>query len=323
VDPVGAEREWARARAPLWDELAALLGRARRPRRLSGDELRTLAQRYQQAAADLAYLRQQQPGSVLVPRLNDLVARGHAVLYRREQAGLRALARFLWTGYPALVCSLVRPIAVAIAVQLVVVLPAAVWALHDPVSAAATLPAGLREVPRHHDPVPAAASAPLSTFIWTHNIIVSFVDFAGGALLGLGTLWSLYVNSLLLGVLSGVTNHGGIDAEYWSLILPHAVLELSAFTICAGAGLALADAIVRARPRQRLEVIAETARRGGLVVLGTMPVLILAGTIEGFVTPSAAPIAAKLAVAPVTGVFLAAYLVRGRAASHGEDRPHG
>ena len=104
-----SEATWSAARAPLWDELAGLVARAGRDQRaLSADEVGLLARRYQQAAADLARLREERPGSPVLPRLNDLVARAHAVLYRPARAPLRAVGRFLWTGYPRAVWDLRR-----------------------------------------------------------------------------------------------------------------------------------------------------------------------------------------------------------------------
>jgi uncharacterized membrane protein SpoIIM required for sporulation len=187
------------------------------------------------------------------------------------------------------------------------------WALADPAAAGSFLPAGLRDAGhRAHHAIPAGVMVPTSVAIWSHNILVSFFDYAGGILFGIGTIYSLYVNSMLLGVLSGVENQHGANGLYWSLIIPHGVIELSAFTIVAAAGLSLADALVRARPRPRAEVLREHGRRSVAVVLGTMPLLVVAGTIEGFVTPSSASVAVKLAVAPISGALLAAYLLRGR-----------
>jgi uncharacterized membrane protein SpoIIM required for sporulation len=308
------ERIWSAARAPLWDELAGLVARATRNQRsLSADEVGLLARRYQQAAADLARLRTEQPGSPVLPRLNDLVARANAVLYRPARAPLRALGRFLWIGYPRAVWELRRLVLAAAAFQIVIAAGGFAWALADPATAGSFLPAGLRDAGHHaHHAIPAGVMVPTSVAIWSHNILVSVFDYAGGVLFGIGTIYSLYVNSMLLGVLSGIENQHGANGLYWSLIIPHGVIELSAFTIVAAAGLSLADALVRARPRPRSVILREHGRRSVAVVLGTMPLLVVAGTIEGFVTPSSASIPVKLAVAPISGAFLAAYLLRGR-----------
>jgi uncharacterized membrane protein SpoIIM required for sporulation len=197
--------------------------------------------------------------------------------------------------------------------QIAIAVGGYVWAVADPATAGSFLPPELRDAGHHaHRAIPAGVMVPTSVAIWSHNIVVSFFDYAGGILFGLGTIYSLYMNSMLLGVLSGVENQHGANGLYWSLIVPHGVIELTAFTIAAAAGLKLADALVRARPRPRAEVLREHGRRSVAVVLGTIPLLVVAGTIEGFVTPSSASIPVKLAVAPISGALLAAYLLRGR-----------
>src|SRR5919204_4659900 len=95
---VRPQRTWSSRRAPLWDELAALLQESTQRRsHMSADRLDLLLLRYQQAASDLAYLRTYEPSSPLLPKLNQLVARGHAVVYRRRRRGsLRAALGFVW-----------------------------------------------------------------------------------------------------------------------------------------------------------------------------------------------------------------------------------
>jgi uncharacterized membrane protein SpoIIM required for sporulation len=281
---------------------------------MSADRLDLLVLRYQQTASDLAYLRTYEPASPLLPRLNHLVARGHAAVYRRRRRGsLRAAAGFMWNEYPRMVWRVRRWIYAAATIQVALAAGGLLWALHDPVEAASFLPASLRDIGYfHHDPIPAALMAPSAAGIFTNNIFVSILDLGGGLTLGLVTLYSLYLNSLLLGVLSGLANQGGVSGEYWSLILPHAVIELTSFTICAGAGLSLADAIVRAGPVPRQLAVRLAGTQAVMIGLGTMPLLVTAGLIEGFLTPSALPIWAKLVIAPVTAFVLAAYLRRGR-----------
>jgi uncharacterized membrane protein SpoIIM required for sporulation len=309
-----SERTWTAERAPLWDELAELVAETRRDGgRMPAERVDLLVLRYQQTAADLALLRTRDPSSPLLPRLNDLVAQAHSVVYRRGTAPLRSVVGVLWSGYPALVWELRRPIAAAALLGVAVAGAGFAWALADPVSASSFLPAGLRDANHaRHEAIPASLMAPESALIFTNNIRVSIMAFGGGLTAGLLTLYVVYFNSMLLGVLSGITNGDGVNGEYWSLILPHGVIELSCFAITAGAGLALADAIVRARPEPRAVAIRREATRGTLVVLGTMPLLVLAGLIEGFITPSDLPIPAKLAVAGVSGLLLVSYLLRGR-----------
>ena len=288
---------------------------------MSSAKLDLLVLRYQQTAADLSYLRTSEPSSILVPRLNDLVARGHAVVYqRRRRMSLRAAAGFLWNGYPRMVWEIRRYVYWAAGIQVALALFGLAWGLRDPVDAASFLPAQLRDVAYfHHHPIPAALMAPTATSIFVHNIYVALFDIGGGLTLGLTTLYGLYLNSMLLGIFSALANQPQVSSTYWSLILPHAVIELTSFTICAGAGLSLAAAVIRAGSTPRGAAVRAAGKRAALIGLGTMPLLIIAGTIEGFVTPSSLPIWVKLCVAPATAVLLAAYLMRGRPRSGVED----
>ena len=285
-----SERTWSADRAPLWDELAALVDRAGRDqRRLAADEVDLLARRYQQAAADLARLRVAQPGSPLLPRLNDLVARAHAVVYRPARTPLRSLGRFLWTGYPRAVWDLRRLIAAAAASR---------CRRRRRVRVGARRPGHGRELPaaglrdaghRAHHAIPAGVMAPTSVAIWSHNIIVSFYDYAGGILFGLGTIYSLYFNSMLLGVLSGVEQPARRERPL--LVADRPPRRDRAHRVHDRRGRRpLARGRARPRPAAAAHAGAgRTRRRSVAVVLGTMPLLVVAGTIEGFVTPSAAP----------------------------------
>jgi len=315
----GSERQWAAARAPLWDELAELVDERRRhPKAMDASRIDLLCVRYQQAAADLAVLRSREPRSPLLPRLNDLVVRAHAAVHPSRGGSLRALAGFLWIGYPRLVWDLRRPIVVCASLGIAITLVGFAWAMADPVSAAGFLPPSVRDAAYFkHDPIPAGLMGPEAAGIFTNNILVSFYAFGGGLTLGVLTLYIVYSNAMLLGVLSGVVTHDGFSSEYWSLILPHGLLELSAFAIAGGAGLAVSDAIVRARPEPRSVVLRRQGAKAGLVAAGTVPLLVIAGLIEGFVTPSGLSIPVKLAVGPLTALLLAVYLIRGRPARSG------
>ncbi len=219
------EFEWSTRRAPLWDELNDLLGEsARRGHRMSAERVDLMVLRYQQTAADLAYLRTRHPASPLIPRLNEVVARGHAAVYRRRRkASWRAVVDFVWTGYPRMVWQIRRYIYVA-AAHRDRVHPGGLRVGAARPGAGRQLPAGRRcatPPTSTTTPSPAGLMAPEATSIFTNNILVSFTDLAGGLTAGLLTFYSLYLNSMLLGVLSGVANQPSVSAEYWSLIVPH------------------------------------------------------------------------------------------------------
>jgi hypothetical protein len=183
---------------------------------MSSERIDLLVLRYQQAAADLAYLRTHEPASPLIPALNDLVARGHAVVYRRRRrASARGMLRFLLDEYPRMVWEIRRYVYAAAAVQIGLAVASFVWALDDPVDAASFLPAQMRDVAHfQHHPISASLMAPSAAGIFVHNIYVSLLDVGGGLTMGLLTAYGLYMNSMLLGVLSGLANQPHASAEY-------------------------------------------------------------------------------------------------------------
>ena len=114
------EFEWSTRRAPLWDELNDLLGEsARRRHRMSAERVDLMVLRYQQTAADLALPAHPPPDFASDPRLNEVVARGHASVYRRRRkASWRAVLDFVWTDYPRMVWQIRRYVYVAAAIEI-------------------------------------------------------------------------------------------------------------------------------------------------------------------------------------------------------------
>jgi uncharacterized membrane protein SpoIIM required for sporulation len=151
-----------------------------------------------------------------------------------------------------------------------------------------------------------AASA---TFIMTNNIQVSLLAFAGGVLLGAITLYVLYNNGMMLGVIAGAAQAYGFSGNLWGFIAAHGVIELSVIFIAGGAGLQLGWAIIRPGLLTRRAALVLATRRAMHLLLGCIPLLVIAGTIEGFISPAPLPIAFKLFVAVGSGILLYSYLL--------------
>ena len=127
-----------------------------------------------------------------------------------------------------------------------------------------------------------------AAFIIQNNIRVALICFAGGVFLGIPTAFVLLSNGWMLGTVAAAVRLGGYDFQFWSLIVPHGVLELSVIVISGGTGLMLGDAILRPGQLRRGEALARVARRAVLLVLGAASLLVIAGTLEAFVSPSGA-----------------------------------
>ncbi len=301
--------------APRWEQLDALLGAAKgKPERLGASGVLELGRLHRASAADLAFARTRFPGDPVVERLGELVSASRYAVYH-EPAPRGSLWAFFSHGYwqalrqrPAiLLISLISLFGPA--------LLAAIWAAHDPGAAIAVVPAAFRSAADPHLrrlPTGAATQATLASSIFTNNIQVTFVAFAGGLAFGAGTLFILAYNGLLLGLLAGLTLQAGTFSVFVRYVAPHGMLELSCITVCGAAGLRLAGALIEPGALSRAQSLRREAGVAVLIVLGTAPWLVLAGTVEGFVTPRGLPLFAALGIGvSLATLYWSLYLLRG------------
>nr|MBA2599243.1 stage II sporulation protein M [Actinomycetota bacterium] len=277
-------------RAPGWSELERLSAGARRkPERLGPDGVRSLGALYRGAAADLALARRKFPGDPVVARLEELVGRARHLVYdakTRRSSALHFFSRRYWR----LVAS--RPLPLLIAAALLIA-PAALaggWAASDPDKAVGLVPGEFRSVaePREEGTDLGLSLEEQGTFatqILTNNIRVTFLAFAGGISAGLLTAALTLYNGVVLGAAAGLSVSGGNGTTFYELVAAHGVLELSCIVVAAAAGLRMGWALVEPGRGTRLSAVMAEARNAVEIVLGTAPWLVVAGLVEGFITP--------------------------------------
>ena len=302
-------------RRPGWDELGVLLRRAgTHPERLPPDELLRLGACYRAAAADLALARREFPGDPLTRRLERLVASARGVVY--ADTPRRGTARaFLARGYWERILERPWLLLAALALMCVPLVLAAVWAVDDPAAAIGIVPGEFRGAADPGGPagLTGGEEARLSSEIFTNNIRVTFLAVAGGLALGLGTAAVTMYNGGFVGAILGLTIENGSSGDFLRLVLPHGLLELSCICVCAAAGLRLGWALVEPGTLSRGASLRREARPAMEIVLGTMPWLVLAGLIEGFVTGNVGSVApAALIGLAAAGPYWALLLWRGR-----------
>ena len=152
-------------------------------------------------------------------------------------------------------------------------------------------------------------SPAISGFIMTNNIRVSMMAVALGVTAGLGTGLVLIQNGLMIGSLAAVATNNNVDFLFWSVILPHGILELSAIAIAGGAGFVLARAIYAPGDLPRRDALKIAGGEAAQLLVGVAAMLVVAGLIEGFITPADISPNFKMAFAALTGLALAAYLL--------------
>jgi uncharacterized membrane protein SpoIIM required for sporulation len=279
------------ARQPAWQELDGLVREAkRRPQRLGPERVRRLGELYRSAAADLALARRRFPGDPVVRRLEDLVGRSrHLVYATRSRRG--SLVRFFTRGYWRLVAE--KPVALGVSFLLTFA-PAALvaaWARSNPAAAEGLVPAEFRpalQSPKPWHAMPPDQQAAFTTFIFTHNILVALIVFAGGITLGLLSAFMLIDNGIILGAVGGLMTGAGNTTSFIELVTAHGVLEISCILVAGAAGLRFGWAIVEPGTRTRTEAAILEGRKAVAIALGTAPWLVVAGIFEGFRAPLAA-----------------------------------
>jgi uncharacterized membrane protein SpoIIM required for sporulation len=149
----------------------------------------------------------------------------------------------------------------------------------------------------------------MASFIMTNNLQVAFLAFAGGTLFGLGTALVLVWNGLSIGAVAGLASLYGLGPELADFVAAHGGIELSVIFIAGGAGLRLGHALLRPGLLPRRQALTGAARRAVRLLFGCVPLLVVAGTIEGFLSPSPLPTGLKLAVGAGSTAVLYAYLL--------------
>jgi len=300
-------------RRARWARLGQLVSAARgRVERLSADDVIELGRLYRVTTSDLAIARRDFGRDVATERLNDLVAAAHSLVYSEAPTSGRRLRRFLLGELPATVRANLPWTGASFAIFMVFALAMYVVGLLLPDVAANALPEETRQqlarrqlwtdIPEGFRPI----AGPL---IIVNNVRVAVVLFAGGLTAGALTLYGLASNGAMLGTIFAVVQTYGLAGGLLAFIAGHGVLELSAIFLSGGAGLRLAWAIVRPGERSRRDALRLGSAQASRVMLLVIPVLGIAGLIEGFLSPSGASDAVKAAVGLVTGAMLWGYIV--------------
>jgi uncharacterized membrane protein SpoIIM required for sporulation len=307
--------QWLQKRRPYWDQLARLLGQAGAGgvRQLSRAELRETALLYRQAASDLSTLRQDTTARAYAEHVNQLLARAHHIIYSSRRKGFAKILYFLRDEYPAVVQRQFRYVLLALVLALGGALLGSVLTLARPQFMRHMLgPAMVETIERHemwtHSIVGIEPVA--SSLIMTNNLSVCFIAFGGGIVFGLGPLYSMFFNGLLLGVIGVACQQHGMSLDLWSFVAPHGSLELPSILLAGGAGLRLARGVLFPGLYRRRDSIALAGVESTRLVAGIIPLLVIAGTLEGFFSPSAAPISLKFTVGGLLFTLLLVWLFR-------------
>jgi uncharacterized membrane protein SpoIIM required for sporulation len=306
---------WLEKRRPYWERLSVLLTQAGSGGvgRLSRAELRETALLYRQAASDLSTLRQDSTARAYAEHLNQLLARAHHIIYSSRRSGFLKIFHFLRDEYPAIFQRQISFVLLSLVILLGGALLGSVLTVARPQFMRQMLgPEMVATIERHemwtHSIVGVAPM--MSSMIMTNNLSVCFIAFAGGITFGLLTVWSMFFNGLLLGVIGVACQQHGMSLDLWSFVASHGSLELPSIILSGAAGLRLGYGVLFPGLYGRRDSIARAGVEASRLVAGIIPLLVIAGTLEGFFSPSAAPVWLKFTVGGSLFLLLMLWLFR-------------
>ncbi len=311
-----------------WQRLEELLAQLEfsSMKRLPKEEVRELGQLYRRVASDLAIARAETRDPKIINYLNSLAIRAHGKIYRAENNGVGVIWKFFAQDFPQSFRNTWKFTAIAFAIFAIFGIGGFILAYNDlNFGDSLGLEAKRYEIQNGqrwwlelNNANPIGASR-----IGTNNIQVTFLAFAFGAFFGIGTIYILAMNGLVNGALLGVCYK--IDSEFGrdltAFMVGHGVIELSCIFIAGGAGMMIGYSLWNPKDLSRTDALKKAGLEAVKLVFGCACLLVIAGIIEGFLSPSALPAPIKFATGIITGIAMYSYLLLvGRAGERLKDK---
>ena len=309
------EREFVQKKREDWERLAVLTQKANGRsglRDLSRDELLALGPLYRRVASDLAQARAKKVSPDLTLHLNAIVGQAHALLYSgaAQSSPGRAVQDFYFVEFPTLLQKYKRYFFSAIALTLIGAVFAYWVVITQPDKTNIFIPDYFKESLDvwKSGKVDAQAQAETSANLMTHNLLVGILASTTGIVGGVPTVGFMINNGATLGAFSAVMTQVHQHGHFWPGILPHAIAELTALFICGAAGLLFGVALLLPRPYSRADALRIYGMDAIKLTLGTIPLFIFAGVIEGMFSHLAISPALRYTFAATNGVLWYLYL---------------
>lgn len=304
--------------------LEALLDDAERSGgRLSFEDLRELAHLYRLSSAQLAVLRSRGSDPEALRYLNALCVRAYTHLQVAPPRREAQVGQFYFARFPATLAATAWLQSLVAIVLLAGALTGATIVAQNPANLYAAIPSAMypaddleRLVSSAADrakflartPVAFGIKSVFSASLFVHNTEIGFLSFATGILAGVPTIILVLYNGITLGAFAWIFSRDAAWPIFWAWLLPHAIPELLAITLCSTAGLLIAKAVLAPGRRGTAVALREAATPALELVAASVPLFVVAAAIESFLRQSSLSTTARFAVAAIAVASIITYI---------------
>jgi len=279
--------------------------------KLSGPQIQETLRLYLSTSADLSEVQTRYRDPQLTAYLSRLVAMANSALYSARPRTTAGLMKVFGARYRKAFHETRPFILIAAAILFVAMAATFLWVATSPAARAGVLPPQAKEALKRaggRRPDFGMAPASLSALIFVNNARVAILAFAFGVTFGIGTIFMLISNGFIVGALGAGAAVAGKGHIFWSLIIPHGLLELTAICIAAGAGLRMGWSLAVPGDQYRGKALAEASAQAVVLLVGVIPAFVIAALIEGLLTGGALPSGVQITVGVVVEAAYAAFL---------------
>lgn len=305
-----------------WEETEKLLGRFDSPafNNITPADVMRLGELYTELISDLNKLTVSIDDPPARARVNHLALRAYGAIYQKKSMTFADLVWFFISGFPGLVRKRIHFVVASTLLFLAAAL-VGYLCIHEksrlvdlavpPFEQQRLKTLALSSRPNQPHPMAREGHFGLSSTIMVNNIRVSILAFATGIFFGIGTIIILINNGLMLGAMAALYADAGFSYYFWSLILPHGGIELACIFIGGAAGLIVGYALINPGSYHRKDWLVKEGHDAIKLVVGIIPLLILAALIEAYITPAYLSVEMKLSLSAIFFMLLIIYLVAG------------
>ena len=303
--------------------LEALLDAAERSRaQMSFEEIRQLAHLYRLSSAQLAIMRSRGRDPDSLRHLNALCVRAYTHLQVAPPRREAQVGRFYFARFPATLAATAWLQGIVAIVLLIGALTGATVVAQNPANIYAAIPSSMypaddlerlvssraeREKFLAHTPAPFGLKSVFSASLFVHNTGIGFLSFATGILVGVPTIILVLYNGITLGAFAWIFSRDAAWPLFWAWLLPHAIPELLAITLCSTAGLVIGTAVLTPGRGGVAAALREAATPALELVAASVPLFIVAAAIESFLRQSSLSTAARFTAAALAVASIIAY----------------